>query len=209
MPKFSLVPREKKFFILFQQGAENMAKMARELKDLVYLWQNVEGKVSIISDLEQDGDAITHEVMSLLNRTFITPFDREDICALAASLDDIADRIHSAADAMLLYRVVTPTEKAKELADVIMQATTEVAGAVSGIGGTIDKNRLFKYSVEINRLENLGDNLYRAALAELFANTQDITNLVKWREIYEDMELAINGCETVASVLEGVAIKYS
>jgi uncharacterized protein len=209
LPKFSLVPREKKFFILFQQGAENGAKMARELKDLVYLWQNVEGRVSVIADLEQDGDAITHEIMSLLNRTFIPPFDREDISALASSLDDIADRIHSAADAMLLYRVGVPTTKARELADIILQAAAEVKEAVSEIGGNIDKNRLFKYSVEINRLENLGDNLYRAALAELFANTQDIANLVKWREIYEDMELAINGCETVASVLEGVGLKYS
>lgn len=209
MPIFSLVPREKKFFILFQQGAENGVKMARELKDLVYLWQNVAGRVSVITDLEQDGDAITHDVMSLLNRTFITPFDREDICALASSLDDIADRIHSAADAMLLYRVDTPTEKAKGLADIILQAMTEVEGAVSGISGRIDKNKLFKHSVEINRLENLGDHLYREALAELFANTQEIAHLVKWREIYEDLEAAIDGCETVAGVLEGVALKYS
>ena len=147
--------------------------------------------------------------MSLLNRTFITPFDREDICSLASSLDEIADHINSAADAMLLYRVGTPTEKARELSDVILQATTEVKGAVSEIGGNIDKTRLFKYSVEINRLENLGDKLYHAALAELFANAQDIANLVKWREIYEYMELALDACETVAAVLEGVAIKYS
>lgn len=209
MPRFSLVPREKKFFILFQQGAENGAKMARELKDLVYLWQNVEGRVSIIADLEQDGDAITHDIMSLLNRTFITPLDREDICSLASSIDDIADSIHSVADALLLYRIDKPTEKAKELANVILQAMTEVEGAVSLISGHVDKKLIFRQIVEINRLENAGDSVYRAALAELFADTQDIAHLVKWRAIYEDMEMAIDGCEMVAGVLEGVALKYS
>lgn len=209
MFKISLVPREKKFFILFQQGAENGVKVARELKDLVYVWENVKGRVSVIADLEQDGDAITHDIMSLLNRTFITPFDREDICSLASSLDNISDHIHSAADAMLLYRIDRPTEKAKELADILLQAMTEVQGAVSEIGGRAYQNILLKRSVEINRLENLGDGVYRAALAELFANTQDIAHLVKWREIYEDMELAIDGCEAVAYVLEGVALKYS
>jgi len=206
---FSLIPREKKFFILFQQGAENGVKMARELKDLVELWQNVEGRVSIIAELEQDGDAITHDITSLLNRSFITPFDREDICSLAGSIDDIADHIHSVADSMVLYRVEKPTEKARELAGIILQAMTEVQGAVSGISGHVDKKLLFKHGVEINRLENQGDSVYRAALAELFANTEDIAHLVKWRAIYADMELAIDGCEIVAAVIESMALKYS
>lgn len=209
MFKLSLVPREKKFFILFEQGAENGVKIARELKDLVNIWENVRGRVSVIADLEQDGDAITHDIMALLNRTFITPFDREDICSLASSLDDISDHIHSTADTMLLYRVDKPTEKAKELADILLQATTEVKEAVYLISGRNYRTMLPKRCVEINRLENLGDNVYRAALAELFANANDIAHLVKWREIYEDMELAIDGCEAAAYVMEGMALKYA
>jgi predicted phosphate transport protein (TIGR00153 family) len=138
VPRFSLFPREQKFFVLFEQGAQNTVKIAQQLRDMVNTWENVKERVEMITSLEHDGDAITHQIVAQLHRTFVTPLDREDIALLAESLDDITDLIHSAADAMLLYKVERPTDKAKELADIIVQATAEVEKGVSEIHDRIE-----------------------------------------------------------------------
>lgn len=207
--KVTPIPREKKFFVLFEQGAQNAVKIAQQLRDMVYVWENVRERVGIINDLEHQGDAITHQVMSQLHRTFITPFDREDIALLAQSLDNVADSIHAAADAMLLYKVERPTGRAKELADIVVQTTAALEEAVSEIHGHIEREHLLRHCVEVNRLENMGDDIYRSAMAELFAESTDFANLIKWREIYDHMEKALDSCEDVANVLEGVALKYA
>jgi predicted phosphate transport protein (TIGR00153 family) len=207
--KLSLIPREKKFFVLFEQSAQNVVKIAQQLKDMVNTWENVKERVEVIASLEHEGDAITHQIIAELHRTFVTPFDREDIALLAESLDDITDFIHSAADAMLLYKVKRPTDKARELVKILVRAVVEVEKGVSEIQGRIDRRKLLKLCVEINRLENVGDSIYRSALAELFVNSTDFTYLIKWREIYEDIETAIDRCEDVANTLEGIALKYA
>jgi predicted phosphate transport protein (TIGR00153 family) len=207
--KISLFPRDERFSILFLQEAENIVKMANEFKELVVGWENAKERVRILTELERDGDAITHEVIALLHRTFITPFDREDINHITLSLDDIADRIHQAADIMFLYHIEKPTDKAKELAEVILQIAKQIENAVSGFRGRIDQNKLLKQCVEINRLENVADGIYRSALAELFSNTSDISYVVKWREIYQIMEYAANAGESTANVIEGIALKYT
>jgi len=207
--KLSLIPREKKFFVLFEQSAQNVVKIAQKLRDMVQTWEHVKERVEVITSLEHEGDAITHQIVAELHRTFVTPFDREDIALLAYSLDDIADFIHSAADSMLLYKVERPTDKAKELTDILIQAVVEVEKGVSEIHDHIDRNKLLKLCVEINRLENVGDSVYRSAIAELFVNSTDFAYLIKWREIYEDIETAIDRCEDVANTLEGVALKYT
>jgi len=207
--KLSLVPKERRFSALFEQSAQNAVKIAQQLRDMVYIWENVKERVGVITDLEHQGDAITHQIMALLHRSFVTPFDREDIALLAHSLDDITDFVHSSADAMLLYKVERPTGRAKELADIVVQAVLEVERAVSEVHDHIVRDDLLKRCVEINRLENVGDSVYRAALAELFANSADIASLIKWREIYEHMETAIDRCEDAANILEGVALKYA
>ena len=208
--KLSFVPQEGKFFTLFQESASNNVEVALKLKDLVYNWTNVEDKVAAITDLEHKGDNITHEVAHELHRTFVTPFDREDISLLAHTLDDVTDFMHSAADAMLLYNVGQPTPRAKELADVIVEITAEVERAISELGKKMDQRQMLKRCVEINRLENVGDRIYRSALAEMFTGQQkDVTDIIKWREIYEHMETVTDRCEDVANVLEGVAIKYA
>ncbi len=209
MFKLSLIPKEKKFFVFFEQSAQNVVKIAQQLKDMVYVWENVKERVSIINDLEHQGDAITHQVFEQLHRSVITPFDREDIALLAHSLDDLADFIHAAADAMLLYKVTHPTNRAKELADLVVQAVTEVERAVSEIHDHFGRKELMERCVEINRLENLGDSVYRSAMAELFDESIDIRSLIKWREIYTYMENVMDRCEDVANILEGVAIKYA
>jgi predicted phosphate transport protein (TIGR00153 family) len=207
--KFPFIPREEKFFDLFQASAENMVKVAHSLKDMVNNWEHVEGKVAEITELEHKGDTITHEIMSRLNRTFVTPFDREDIVQLAHSLDDVTDFIHSAADAMLLYKVERPGERAKELADIIVQGTEEVEKVLPQLKKRIILSSVLKRCVEINRLENLADRVYRSAIAELFDDSTDMAHIIKWREIYAHMESATDRCEDVADVLEGVAIKHA
>jgi predicted phosphate transport protein (TIGR00153 family) len=179
------------------------------LKDMVCTWENVGERLAIITDLEHEGDAATHQVMAELHRSFITPFDREDIALLAHSLDEVTDYIHSSADMMILYKVGQPTERARQLADIIVQTATEVEKAVSEVHDHINREKLLKRCMEINRLENEGDSIYRAALAELFSDSTDTASLIKWREIYEHMETAIDRCEDVANVLEGVALKYA
>jgi len=194
---------------LFEQGTQNAVKIAQQLRDLVHIWENLKERVGIITDLEHQGDAITHQIFGQLHTYFITPFDREDIALLAHSIDDVTDFIHAAADAMFLYKVKRPTDKAKELADIVLQAVNEVERAVSEMHDRLGRKQLLKRCVEINRLENMGDAVYRSAMAELFDSLIDIPDLIKWREIYNHMESVIDRCEDIANILEGVAIKYS
>jgi hypothetical protein len=209
--RFNFLPREDRFFNLFEQAAQNMVKTARGLKNMVDNWEDISKKVAEITELEHSGDSITHEIMSLLNRTFVPPLDREDIALLAHALDDVTDFIQAAADNMLLYRVEAPGQRVKELADIIVQVASEVEKAIPCLRPS--KGRLkevLPLCVEINRLENVADRVYRSAVAELFdENKQDIARLIKWREILEQMETATDRCEDVANVLEGVALKHA
>ena len=207
--KFPFIPREEKFFDLFQASAQNVVEAAHRLKEMVDNWEHVEGSVDEITELEHQGDTITHDIMARLNRTFVTPFDREDIVQLAHSLDDIIDFIHAAADSMLLYKVSRPGPRAKELAGIIVQAAEEVEKVMPQIKKHIVLSQVLKRCVEINRLENVADRVYRAAMAELFADSADLADVIKWREIYAHMESATDRCEDVADVLEGVAIKHA
>ena len=207
--KFLFIPREEKFFDLFQESAQNMVKAAQRLKEMVDTWEHVEGGVGEITELEHQGDTITHEIMARLHRTFVTPFDREDIALLAHALDDVTDFIHAAADAMLLYKVDRPGQRAQELADIIVQATEEVEKVLPQLKKRIVLSQVLKRCVEINRLENVADRVYRSAMAELFDDSTDIAHIIKWREIYEYMESATDRCEDVANVLEGVALKHA
>ncbi|HEX9896165.1 MAG TPA: DUF47 family protein [Dehalococcoidales bacterium] len=207
--KLSFIPQDSKFFTLFEESAHNTVEVAKKLKELLYNWTNVEDKIAVIADLEHKGDNVTHQIAAESHRTFVTPFDREDIAMLSHTLDDVTDFIHSAADAMLLYGVSEPTQRAKELSDVIVDIAIEVERAVAILHKKLDQREMLKHCVEINRLENVADRIYRAALAELFANSTDAVYIMKWREIYEHMETSTDRCEDVANVLEGVAIKYS
>jgi predicted phosphate transport protein (TIGR00153 family) len=207
--RFPFIPREEKFFDLFQASAQNVVEAAHRLQDMIDNWKNVEASVAEITELEHQGDTITHNIMARLNRTFVTPFDREDIVQLAHSLDDIIDFIHAAADSMLLYRVGRPGPRAKELAEIIVQAAEEVERVMPQLRKRIVLSQVLKRCVEINRLENVADRVYRSAMAELFSDSSDMANVIKWREIYAHMESATDRCEDVANVLEGVAIKHA
>ena len=209
MFKFPFIPREEKFFDLFEGSAQNMVKAAQKLKHLVDTWENVGEAVSEITELEHEGDKFTHQIMEQLNRTFVTPFDREDIALLAHSLDDVTDFIHAAADAMFLYKIEQPSQRAKELSDIIVQAAIEVERAMPHLRRRSELKKIPERCVEINRLENMADRVFRAAMAELFTDTTDIAHIIKWREIYEQMESATDRCEDVANVLDGIALKHA
>ncbi len=207
MVRMPFMPREEKFFEFFEAGAQNVIKAAQKLKELVDTWDNVEERVNEITELEHEGDAITHQIMNQLHRSFITPFDREDIAALAHSLDDVIDFIQAAADAMLIYKVHQPGPRAKELADTIVQSACELERAIPQLKHHGELPQIVKRCIEINRLENEADRVFRSAIGELFENTTDIAQIIKWREIYEHMESATDRCEDVANILEGVATK--
>jgi len=209
MVKFSFIPREEKFFDLFEQSAHNIVETAQKLKNLVDTWEHVEGIVGEIDELEHKGDTITHQIMEQLHRTFVTPFDREDIALLSHTLDDVTDFIHAAADAMLIYKVNHPGQRAKELADIITQGAVEIEKAMPKLRNRAGLKEILQHCVEINRLENVADRIFRSAMAELFNDSTDITQIIKWREIYEHMESATDRCEDVANVLEGVALKHA
>jgi predicted phosphate transport protein (TIGR00153 family) len=209
LPRFSFVPREEKFFDLFIDSARNMVKAARGLKDMLDNWENIGVKVAEITELEHEGDSITHQIAALLHRTFVTPFDREDIALLSHTMDDITDFIHAAADAIFIYKIDSPTQRAKELAETIVQAALEVEKAVLLLKNRSQLKKIMVHCVELNRLENRADKIYRSALGELFDDGKDTAYIIKWREIYEHMESATDRCEDVANVLEGVALKHA
>jgi len=209
VPKFSLRPRDSRFFDLFEQDSVNLVEAGKALVSMLDDWRDAEIKASAITDIEHTGDAITHEIVQHLHRTFVTPLDREDITALVNALDDVLDFIQSAADAMLLYKVSGPTPRAKELAQIIQEATLVIQRALPILRHQSKLNEMLTHCVELNRLENKADRVYRAALGELFSDSTDLVMILKWREIYEHLESATDRCEDVANVLEGVALKYA
>jgi len=208
--KFPFIPRQEAFFTLFEESAQNAVKAAHSLKQLIDNWQDIEQKVAEIDELEHQGDTITHEIIARVHRTFVTPFDREDIALLAHTLDDVTDFIHAAAVAMFLYKADPPGERAKELADIIVQGATEVERSMPKLRRHgAELRQVLGHCIEINRLENMADMVYRSAMAELFDDSADMAHVIKWREIYEHMESATDRCEDVANVLEGVALKHA
>jgi hypothetical protein len=207
--RFSLIPREQKFFDLFEEGAHNLVEAGEVFTDLVENWDDVVEKVSKLEELEHKGDNITHRIMALLHSTFVTPFDREDIALLTNAIDDILDLIHGAADTMLIYRVQAPTQRAKELAEITHEAVHEVERAVKYLRHRGQLKQMLVSCVELNRLENAADEVLKQALGELFQDSSDMVKVIKWRELYEHMEDATDRCEDVANILEGIVLKHA
>jgi predicted phosphate transport protein (TIGR00153 family) len=204
-----MIPRETKFYDLFEKSAGNLVVAAGKLVDLFDDYRDVEAKVELIKDLEHEGDTITHEIMQSLHRTFVTPIDREDIAFLANSLDDVMDFIEAAARSAFLYRVTQPTDRVRELALIILKVTYKLNEVMPLLRRRDQFKQILKQCVEINSLENEADDVHHAALAELFDNTRDVRDIIKWREIYEYMESAADRGEDVANVLEAVVLKHA
>lgn len=203
------VPKDKKFFPLFEQAGTNLIEMSKLLKESVNT-TDLEQRKSLskkLEDLEHVGDNITHQIHLELGRNFITPFDREDIHALASSLDDVADFIHGASNRMQLYQVEKATEPMIELADLILEATEHVAKALYELKDLKNIRNITDSCVRINSVENKADYIFDRALADLFEYEKDAISLIKHKEVLSAMEDATDKCEDVANVLESILVK--
>ncbi len=199
-----LLPREEMFFDLFNQAAENLLQAAHMLKAFLDDYRDVEERTKAIKAVEEHGDEITHTIIERLNRTFITPLDREDIFALAKQLDDVLDWIEASSARMAVYKIPRSTSEAQELAHIIESECAAIAEAIRDLRHL---DRMDAPLREINRLENLADHLQRDAIAKLFASNGDPIEVMKWKEIYETLEEATDRGEHVAHLLEGIHTK--
>ena len=205
----SFLPKENRFFFLLHQSAMNIQAVAFKLQDLMQNFENVPAKVQEIKDLEEFGDQIIHDITNSLHRTFVTPIDREDIIALAGRLDDVVDAIDEAAQYTLEYKIVKPTEHAINLSIIIVKCADELEKAMSLLAaGNSRLKEILPITVEINRLENEADKAASRAMGELFSTT-DVIEILKWRDIYNDLEEATDRAEDAANVLEGIVLKHS
>ncbi len=204
---FSLIPKEMIFFDLFEEAAKNAHQGAVALVDLLEDFRNVPEKVKRIKDIEHAGDKITHTTIEKLNQTFITPLDREDIHELICRQDDIIDLIDSAVARMHLYKIDKPTEDAKALARVLVKATQIIIELLPKMRNLKLSSSLLQDCIAIHTQENEGDRIQQHALASLFENGQDPIYIIKWKDIYEELEAATDRCEDVANVIEGIVLK--
>jgi predicted phosphate transport protein (TIGR00153 family) len=204
-----LLPRDEDFFGLFERHAALTVEGAREMQRLVQGGQNVRTRAARIKEIEHETDVITHACVERLHKTFITPFDRDDIHRLITRMDDVMDYIDSAAIAVMLYELTDMTPPVRELADVLVRSTESVAVAVSGLKNVKQSKAILDACIEVNRLENEGDEILRGALAELFRGAKDPLLVLKWKEVYEALENATDRCEDVANVIEGVVLEHA
>ncbi len=202
-----LLPKQEGFFDLFEKQAELVDAGAHALEEMLTNFVDTEDKAFKMKALEHDGDEVAHEIMRKLNTTFVTPLDREDIHTLVSALDDILDFIEGAADRMVLYEVDAPTESAVKLSKILVQATDLVQQAVGMLRDKKQGAGIHNACVEINKLENQGDKINRAAMAKLFQMHDRPIDALKWREVYYNIETAIDKCEDVADALEAIVLK--
>jgi uncharacterized protein len=204
-----LLPREEDFFGLFERHATLTVEGAKEMRRLVQGGQNIRALAARIKEIEHETDVITHACVERLHTTFITPLDRDDIHTLITRMDDIMDYIESAAAAVMLYELSEMTDPARALADVLVRATETVAVAVMGLKNMKRSDAILNACIEVNRLENEGDEILRSALADLFRGATDPLLVLKWKEVYEALETATDRCEDVANVIEGVVLEHA
>ena len=208
MPRLAQVfaPRDRVYFELFEEAGRNVFLAADLLDRLLATYPDDRALAREILDCEHQGDRITHDIIDRLNHTFVTPIDREDILALASALDDIVDYTEEVADYLGLYKIEAPMDQAIKLAGVLKAAAYQVAEAIPRLRGFRD---ISLQTVEINRLENEGDRITREAVASLFDGGIDPMVVIRWKDVFERLEAAIDATERVANILEGIVIKNS
>ena len=204
---FRLLPKEEKYFELFNRQAGFVVEAARQLSSLFEDFGNREGYVKQIKAIETACDDVTHEIIKKLNQTFITPIDREDIHALAGGLDDIVDAIEYTALRVILYRIEGPTDHARNMTDVLLRLSAELEKGVKAL--ETDGQRAMQSCIAIHTLESEGDGYHHEAIDSLFAGEQNALTIIKYKELYEKLERAIDRCEDVANTLEAIVLKNS
>ena len=204
--RLTLIPREERFFDLFADDAANVLAAARLFEAMLRTYDAPEQRAAEIRAAEHRGDEISHDIGHRLERTFVTPFDREDIHGLISALDDVLDLIEEAADTFVLYRIEAPTAVAVQQAAIVVKQCEQLHDALLHLRGF---KGLESRWIEVHRLENEGDQLARQAIADLFANGGDPIGIIKWKEIYALLESAIDKCEDVANIIERITIKHA
>lgn len=210
LARLRLIPQDARFFDLFNRSADNVLEGARVLDELLQSYVDIERKARHLKDIEHTGDEITHEVFGALNRTFVTPIDRDDISNLASSMDDVIDWIEEVGRRIHLYRVDEPTPIARQFSRVILEQADQIARAVPLLENRRDANPLQRAIEEIHRLENEADDLLAQAIAHLYDGVTEVPQLIKamrWNDLYQLLEDTTDKCENVAVVLSNIALK--
>jgi predicted phosphate transport protein (TIGR00153 family) len=202
--RLSLTPQNRAFFGLFSRASTNAVEISRLLVELLDRFPESTELIRRIKDREHEGDRLTHEVVDLLNRTFVTPFDRDDMYRLASAIDDVCDHVDEAADNIALYGVRVVPDEAKAQAAVILRSAIKLDEAVELLEGFKDSSA---HLIELRELEDEGDRLVRDAVAGLFRSGQDPISILRWKDIYEQLEGAVDACENAADVLEAILVK--
>jgi predicted phosphate transport protein (TIGR00153 family) len=202
--RISFVPQKREFFVLYSRAARNTVEIARLLLELLQEFPRADGLLRDIKELEHEGDRLTREVVDLLNRTFVTPFDRDDMYELASALDDICDHIDEAAGNIAGYGITEIRPSAREQAEVILRATQKLCEAVERVDGFKNAERQLH---ELRDLEDEGDRLNRESVSELFRTETDPIKIIRWKDIHEQLEEAVDACENAADVLEAIFVK--
>ena len=204
MARISLVPQNKQFFRLLERASDNAVGISRQLVELLNAFPSDGTNLREIKELEHEGDRLTREVVDLLNRTFVTPFDRDDIYLLASAIDDVCDHVDEAAGNIVGYGVEKIRPKAKEQAQVILRSAEKLHEAVSRLEGFKDSSSQL---LALRDLEDEGDRLNRAAVSQLFTSGEDPIGVIRWKDIHEQLEEAVDACENAADVLEAILVK--
>jgi uncharacterized protein len=204
-----LFPREESYLPQFAKAADILLQATRELDALAADMTDLEVKVQRIKHLEHEGDQVAHQIFSYIGRTWITPIEREDIHTLASSLDNVLDDVDAVAARLVMFKIKRPTPEMKQATELIVQSAQTIQRAVSLLGDMKHANEIIEASIEIKRLESEADALNRIAIGKLFEEEKDPIQLLKWKEIYELLEMATDRCEDVANVLEQVVLKAS
>ena len=206
--KLKISNRSDAFFELFSAGAENLRIASELLYDLVSDFTDVELKARRLQEREHEGDEITHQVIEHLNTTFITPMDREDIYQLATALDDVVDAIEAAGDLFILHGIDEPRPFMIQQSDVLVRAASQTEAAVKALD-KLDRTVLEPYWIEINSLENEGDRIYRRSIADMFNGDHRAMDVLRWKDVSETLEEALDGLENVANIVEAVVLKHA
>ncbi len=201
-----VAPQEQKFFDLLGEEAENVLVGATALRALLDDFPHLAERRKQIKEIEHRGDEIVHRVYDTLNQSFVTPIAKEDLAALASRLDDVLDFINAAAIRVAIYEIDRPTKPMVDFADLILRATEQLRAGMQAVRGRREKDTVLRCTIEVNRLENLADDVLTASLAELLKGT-DAIRIIKHKEIYETLEIVTDRCEDVANILEDIVVK--
>jgi len=202
-----LIPREEKFFDLFDELAKKIDEGARLFLDMLTHYDSFQTRLVKLKELEHEADVITHRTYEKMHKTFLTPLDREDIYALVNKMDSILDMTEASAIRMSLYKIKAPKEELIQQCMILNEATAKVKMIVRGLRDMKNAKMILDACVEINTLENAGDQILRATMAKLFENEKDPFELIKWKEIFERFEEAMDVCEDVSNIVEGIVLK--